>query len=181
MLRQGDLALFLDSNGGNIQNINGEPVMDGGIETVAILSLFGTQEKEVWFNEYLNGSEKYTAEFYSFMVANSITLKNLLTAQEYALRDLQWLKDDGIADEIVVELTTFGKNRVNMTIGIYADGNTVFENTYEVNWGYQIDDPAHNRIETEPDKVYDKFTRKTSVSDIRITDSGDTRIVDSYY
>lgn len=146
MLRQGDLAIFIDDNGGNIQNINGEPLMDGGIETSAILSLFGTNDPDTWLNEYLTGSEKYTAEFYAFMQANPITLKNLLTAQEFALRDLQWLKDDGVADEIIVEITTFEKNRINMTIGIYANKETILENTYQVNWGYQIDDPVHNRI-----------------------------------
>jgi len=144
--RTGDIYIYNTNSGGTIQVINGEPEMDGGFESAAYLSLFGNNGSDFWGNEYATESQKLKGQFIGFIESAPITLININRAQDLALLDLQWFIDDGIADTIGAEITEDGKNRIELTVDMQLDGNTVFENTYQINWQLQKDDPATGRI-----------------------------------
>ena len=145
-LRTGDIAIYNDDSGGNIQVINGEPVMDGGFESAVYITLFGSDGTNFWMNEYLTESEKIKSEFMGFMEGSPLTLLNINRSQELAQSDLKWFIDEGIADTIDVVVEAVGKNRVNITITIRANHETLFENTYQINWGFQENNAATGRI-----------------------------------
>ena len=145
-LREGDIAIFNTDSGGNIQVINGEPVMDGGFESAVYITLFGNNGDNLWMNEYFTEDEKIESAFMGFMEASPITLSNINRAQELALSDLQWFINVGIADTITVVIDAVTKNRVDVTITILTNVEELFKNIYEVNWGFQENDSATGRI-----------------------------------
>ena len=125
---------------------NIEPVMDGGFESAVYITLFGNNGDNFWMNEYFTEDEKIESAFMGFMEASPITLSNINRAQELALSDLQWFINVGIADTITVVIDAVTKNRVDVTVTILANGEELFKNIYEVNWGFQENDPATGRI-----------------------------------
>lgn len=125
---------------------NIEPVMDGGFESAVYITLFGNNGDNLWMNEYLTEDEKIESAFMGFMEASPITLSNINRAQELALSDLQWFINVGIADTITVVIDAVTKNRVDVTVTILTNGEELFKNIYEVNWGFQENDPATGRI-----------------------------------
>ena len=157
-LRQGDLFLFQTNDGGEISVKNGEPVMDGGLQTAMYLSLFGDfidekikskleiAKKEWWGNEYLDEVEQLKSEFYSFIKGKPKSVQNILKAEELAKKDLQWFIDTDIADEIVVDITSNDIQKIIMDVKILADGETIEENEFEINWGFEKNDPANARV-----------------------------------
>ncbi len=144
-LREGDIAIFQVDSGGTIQVLNGEPEMDGGLESAVYLSLFGNDSSDYWANEYFTEDQKLTGFFIGFMLANPKTIATLNQAEEFALQDLQWFINSGIADTVDVTITSPSRQRIDLTVELKIDGDTLFQNTFQVNWGFQINDPAHNR------------------------------------
>lgn len=145
-LRQGDIFIFHTNSGGEIQVINGEPEMDGGFESAVYLSLFGNDSSELWMNEYFSESQKLTGKFIGFILVNAKTISTLNQAEEFARQDLQWFISDGIADTIDLTLISTDRQRIDLTVEIFTDGDTVFKNTFQVNWGFQLDNSAHERL-----------------------------------
>ena len=145
-LREGDIFLFNQDSGGTIQVTNGEPLMDGGFESAVYLSLFGNNNSPWWSNEYLELSEQLQGEFIGFIEGNAKSISNLNRAQEFALNDLQWFKVEGIADTITVEVVSVDRQRVDLNVELFANGDLIFENTFEINWGFQLGDPASARV-----------------------------------
>jgi phage gp46-like protein len=145
-LRQGDVYIFNDTSGGNIQVINGEPEMDGGFESAVFITLFGNNGSSFWMNEYLTEDEKIKSEFMGFVEAAPITLTNINRAKELARSDLQWFINVGIADTIEIEIDAETRNRIDMDVIMLEDSVVIFKNTYQVNWGYQENDPAGGRL-----------------------------------
>lgn len=144
--RQGDLYLFPTEQGGNIKITDGEPVMDQGLETAVYISLLG-DDGTGWFgNEYLNNAQKITSQFAQFIQSNALTSASILTAEEKALQDLQWMLDEGISDDNNVTISIIDRNRVNVLVEIYADGNRISVNEFQLNWFAQKDNPASGRI-----------------------------------
>lgn len=146
ILRQGDLYIYLTPDGAEIEVNNGEPVMDGGFESAVLLSLFESAEKDHWMNEYMSEDEKIRGNFYSFIKSSPKNKNTMRKAEELAKLDLQWFIDSGTADEIEVEITSKSHIRIDMEINILADGNTIFNRVYGINWLYQMNDPASGRI-----------------------------------
>jgi phage gp46-like protein len=167
-LREGDVFIFNTNEGGSIQVINGEPEMDGGMESAVYLSLFGNDGSDFWMNEYLTQSEKLTGSFIGFIIANAKTITTLNKAEEFARNDLQWFLSDGIADKINISISSISRNIINLSVEIQADGETVFEKIYQINWGFQLNNPASERIIDTIDEV-EKID--TSVFDTAIFDN----------
>ena len=97
-LRQGDVLLFSTGDGGNIEIINGEPTMDGGFESAVYMSLFQSDGKPHWMEEYQEENEKTRSEFHNFIKGNLKTVGNLNRAVVLAEKDLDWFITSGIAD-----------------------------------------------------------------------------------
>ena len=125
---------------------NIEPVMDGGFESAAEITLEGGDGTNFWMNEYLTEDEKIKSAFMGFIQGNPLNLLNINRAQELALSDFQWFINVGIADTIDIVVEAVSKNRVDVTVTILANGEELFKNTFQVNWGFQENDPATGRI-----------------------------------
>ena len=145
-LRQGDIAIYQTPDGGDISIINGEPVMDGGFESAAYLSLFGGGESSHWSEEYQGESEKLTSRFYNFIIGNPKSVTNLNKAEELAKQDLNWFLKDGIADTLNLSITSTDKSRIQLSYELLLDGVTLAKNLFNINWGYEESLPAHGRI-----------------------------------
>lgn len=145
-LRQGDIALYHTPDGGEMTIINGEPVMDAGFETATYLSLFGGDGESHWMHEYQSESEKVYGKFYNFIRGNTKTVANLNKAEDLAKQDLQWFIDDGIADTIIVSITSLSANDIELESQLLLNCETLSENKFKINWGYQKDYPAHERV-----------------------------------
>jgi len=146
ILRQGDIYIYLTEDGAEISVINGEPVMDGGFESAVLISLFANENKDHWMNEYMSENEKMKGNFYSFIKNTAKTLTTMRKAEELAKLDLQWLIDTGAADDVQITIISESPVRINMEVNILANGNTIFNRIYGVNWLYQKNDPASGRI-----------------------------------
>ena len=145
-LREGDIFIFNTNPGGTIQVINGEPLMDGGFESAVYLSLFGNDNSPWWANEYLEESQQLDGAFIGFISGSPKSIDNLNRARQFALNDLQWFKDEGIADTIDVSVVSLDRQRIELTAELFANGELILQNTFEVNWGLQLNDPASERI-----------------------------------
>jgi phage gp46-like protein len=75
------------------------------------------------------------SRFQAIMTGLPMTVKNIREAETAAETDLQWFKDEKIADEITATIKCTGKHEFNLTIEILKDARTVFENTYALQWG----------------------------------------------
>jgi phage gp46-like protein len=144
--RKGDLYLYDTENGGEISIRNGEPVMDGGMESAVYLSLFGSDNSEHWMNEYLIGSEKVEGRFFSFIKGTGKTADTMKRAQKIAEMDLLWFVKDGIADEVTVDLSSINTIHILLTVNIMKDKNTLHNSKYELNWISEATNPARGRI-----------------------------------
>jgi len=137
-LRQGDISLYATKDGGEIKVFNGEPVMDGGFRNAVYLSLFGHDTNlPLWMSEYMKKSEVLGGKFYTFMKGNAKSANNILKAEGLALQDLQWFLDDSVADKINVEIFSVDIIDIILKIEILANGETIFENKYQINWSLQ--------------------------------------------
>jgi len=146
ILRQGDIYIYLTEDGAEISVINGEPVMDGGFESAVLISLFANENKDHWMNEYMSENEKMKGNFYSFIKNTAKTLTTMRKAEELAKLDLQWLIDTGAADDVQITIISESPIRINMEVNVLANGNTILNRIYGVNWLYQKNDPASGRI-----------------------------------
>lgn len=145
-LRQGDIALSQTEDGGNISVINGEPVMDGGYQTAIEISLEGSDAEPHWSEEYQSESEKTRSEFFNFIKSSPKTSANINLAEEKARNDLQWFISDGIADTIIIDITSIDIVRINVSIEILLNGETLSKNEYKTNWEFEQNDPAGERV-----------------------------------
>lgn len=145
-LRQGDIALHHTEDDGEITIINGEPVMDGGFETAGYLSIFGSDGNPHWMQEYQTESEKIFSKCYNFIKGNPKTASNINKAEDLAKQDLQWFIKDGIADTINVSITSNSRSDITLEYEILLNGETIDSNKFKINWGYQQDYPAHERV-----------------------------------
>lgn len=146
--RQGDLYLFsiLEGNG-NIRIVNGEPIMDQGFETPVYISIEGgTGNVEDWFgNDYLSEAQQIVSKSAEFREGSPLTSSSILTHDELVAQDLEWMITVGIADDIDIETTITGKNRIGMKVDILKDDDKVATIEWQLNWKAQRDNPANER------------------------------------
>ncbi len=117
--------------------------MSGGLETAALLSLFGGNEEDnglennplTWWGnlEEIDPVRQYRSDTQYLLQALPATTVNLLRIQDAAFRDLSWLVKNNIASDLIVEATMPGLNKIKLVITIQALGKEVnFE--YVENW-----------------------------------------------
>jgi phage gp46-like protein len=142
---EGDILLTGTEDGGDIRVENGLIVSDRSFATAVYLSLFGGNKvdagkgrtAETWWGNTLYGSsenEKVSSRFQSIMVGMPLTVKNIRAAETAALMDLQWVIDEGLADNVFVESKTTGRNQFHLKISLVKDRETLFSNDYAVLW-----------------------------------------------
>jgi phage gp46-like protein len=142
---EGELLLIETPDGGDCVLTDGLLNADRAFSTAVYISLFGgnkedsgkVKNKKTWWGNTLRGTpgnEKIVSRFQALTRSVPLTVKNIKDAEAAALLDLQWIKDEGIGDEIKATGTTERKNRFRLAIYISKAGATVFENGYGMLW-----------------------------------------------
>jgi phage gp46-like protein len=131
----GDVALVLGFDGGNIHYSGGQPVMDaGGLETAVNISLFtglGWWGNDLFRNE---PDRQIGADFEETVRPKVITNAYLRSVEDAALSALQWMLNINAAKSVSVAATWPELNKVNITILITKLDDDIVNLKYNLNW-----------------------------------------------
>lgn len=127
-----DVRLFQTENGGEIEIVNGQFVMNDGLETAAYLSLFGGNEEDSgltatdslqwWANAWeQDPADKFRSETQFLLRSLPATSGNLRRVEDAANRDLSWLVDRKLARSVEVTASIPKLNTISLRIVIVID------------------------------------------------------------
>lgn len=143
MTQQGDVRLFQTDDGGEITVANGLVEMDGGLETMAYLSLFGGNANDpggddatnTWWANIAEADPafQYRSETQNLLQGLAVSPQNLLRIEDAADRDLAWMVEKGVASSVVVVASVIGLNTVRIKVTIQAEGQES-EFVFAENW-----------------------------------------------
>lgn len=133
MITEGDVWLQHTDDGGDIEFIAGQPVMDRGFGTAVYISLFSG---DWWGNAISEQDEKLDSELKSLYERN-LDNRTRLDAEEYARKSLEWMKRLGIAMDVKVEASLPAVGWLGLSITITQPEGTVTQMRYQVNWSAQ--------------------------------------------
>ena len=68
-----------------------------------------------------------------------LSVKNIRKAETAAVLDLEWLKSDGVADEIIADGKTKGKNTFMLKVEVKSKGQQLYQKEFALLWGHGID------------------------------------------
>ena len=138
---QGDPKLYLTKDGANLKYIEGQPVMDKGLENLAFISLL----TEEWAgNDLFDDVNQKIGSDFEESTRQPITLQNLIDNQDAALKALK----NPAFNNVGVEVLNPNGYRRNITIRLEPPGQDVGTLTLTkngLNWIAQSADPAHRR------------------------------------
>ena len=141
---EGDVLLFNTQDGGNIEFINGQPLMTGGFETMIYLLLFGgnveddglSGNKKTWWGniDETNPSHRYISRFQNLMRGIPLISSNLRRLEEAALADLEVFKTEKIAAEVTAVASIPALNTLLLVINVNSAQGENTEVKYLINW-----------------------------------------------
>lgn len=145
----GDIGLFNNKSHGEFSVTGGQPKMDQGLETSVFISLYSGAKNVYWANFLdVNPSFHYGGEFEQLSEELNITPENVLRLIEAVKNDLEWMKTEDIASNIVVTAEIIGSKDVNFEISIFRPGEVTPEIVnFDNNWIGQFENPAHVGLE----------------------------------
>ena len=129
-----DVRLYQkDGDGGEIDFVNGQAVMDDGLETAAFLSMFGGNDddsgldgdkpRQWWANfEEPDAVKRHRSE--TQFLLNSIALipANLRRVEDAANADLAWMVETGLAGFVSAAATMPALNTIKLQLKIEVQG-----------------------------------------------------------
>lgn len=146
----GDVLLIETPDGGDIVLESGlvKPCKD--FSTAVYLSLFGGNEDDAgtvknrctWWANTLKEtpeSEKMISRFQAVIAGLPLSVKNIRKAETAAVLDLEWLKNEGVADEIIADGKTKGKNTFILKVEVKSKGQQLYQKEFALLWGHGID------------------------------------------
>lgn len=123
-----DVLLRLAPDGGDITVDNGLVLMSDGLETAALLSLFGGNEQDPgnadssqqwWGNlDQTTPARTYRSETQYLLRSLPAVPANLRRIEEAASRDLAWMLESEVATSITVAASIPALNRVRLDVSI---------------------------------------------------------------
>lgn len=135
-----DVRLFNTVDGGDIAVSNGQVEVDGGLETMAYLCLFGgnldddgaAQNLKSWWGN-IGEADPYRSQFQYLLNKIPTTSANLQRLQRAAEADLAIFRTARIVSEITVEVSVPRLGWVRVIIELVAEGE---EQSFEFteNW-----------------------------------------------
>lgn len=141
--QQGDVLLYQQHGGGEIDVSAGLISMSGGLETSAYLSLFGGNtdddgRKDSKFGWWGNADETNPIRHYVSLTQNLLkalpaTSANLRRIEDAALTDLKWMTETGVASDVTAAASLTGINRIQLDISINSD-DSISQFTFIQNW-----------------------------------------------
>lgn len=143
---QGDPAIKITENGSTMKFINGQPIMDQGLENAFIISLF---TKPGWWGNALlkKDTQKIGSDFEE--VRTVIDVQTINDYRSAAQRATDWAKEVNLASEIDVTVTNPSIDRIKTQINVKPPGSDIREFLFfknGLNWLSQAINPAHERF-----------------------------------
>ncbi len=142
----GEPRVFLGADGADMTFIDGQPIMDAGLENAVLISLF---TKPGWYGNifFVDVNQKIGSD-YEIVTKEAITISSLNRTKQSADLALKPLLNTGIASEIIVDVTNPTSQKVDTRILVKPPGN---ENNELIltknagNWISQTLNPAHRK------------------------------------
>ncbi len=136
-----DVRLYQkDGDGGEIDCVNGQIVLDDGLETSVYLSWFGGNDddsgldadrpRQWWANtEERDATKRYRSELQYLLRTLPLVPSNLRRFEDAAVLDLAWMTDSGLASFVSVAASMPALNTVKLTAKIEIQGR-IFEKAF---------------------------------------------------
>lgn len=140
----GDLKLFLDEDGAYCRWVNGQPIMDRGLENSVLIALL-TKNDDYWGNYLETDEHEKLGSLFTDIIGQPITLDTFNTARTNAEKDLQFLTKMKIANAVNMKIQSPTYNSIEAVIRIISpqsETELVLSNMGDV-WKYQLIDPAY--------------------------------------
>ena len=146
----GDVLLIETPDGGDIVLENGAVKPCKDFSTAVYLSLFGgnkddagtVKNRYTWWANTLKETpedEKIVSRFQAIITGLPLSIKNIRKAETAAALDLEWLKSEGVADEIIADGKTKGKDSFVLRVQIKNKGQKLYEKEFALLWEHGID------------------------------------------
>ena len=138
-----NVLMFQTPDDGEVEFVDGQPTVSGGLDTMAYLCLFGgnigddgreSNPRNWWGNLSENLPERqYRSETQTLLFELAAVPANLLRLRDAATRDLSAMIDAGIVSGVSVDVTMPGLNRVAFSIQLTGEEGTT-ELQFVENW-----------------------------------------------
>lgn len=120
-LYQGDPKIFIGAEGAYLKFINGQPIMDAGLENYVIIKLFTRRrsktDRKPWVgNLVFDDQAQHIGSDFEAGFDGPITIGLLEAQEKQAKKALQSMIDDNLASDIEVTLTNPTGYRIDMTV-----------------------------------------------------------------
>lgn len=133
-----------ESDGGEIEYLNGLATTEDGLETAVYLSLFGGNEEDgggqtdepvqFWGNLIEDDESRILrSRFQNLVDGLPATTGNLARLKDAAEQDLAWLTAEGFAQSVEVTLSVPQLHRLSVTVAADVDGRR-YSYTFLRNW-----------------------------------------------
>lgn len=131
----GDVKLISTEDGGDILFVDGQPEMDPGLSTAAFISAF---TDEGWWGNAISDPAEQIGSKLETLFLRTLTPQAMLDGEGYLRDALQWMIDQGIADDVVVssDIPAVGQLRLKAAISQPGIDDPV-EQRYILNWEAQ--------------------------------------------
>lgn len=141
---QGDPRLILDVDGSRLQFTGGQPLLDPGVENLALISLF-TSRGWPGNDLFADPNQQIGSDFES-AARQPITIQSLNDIRDAAEKAL----DNPAFGKITVDVSNPTGSRIDVKIVIEppgADLMTLLLTKHSLNWQLQATSPAYRRIQ----------------------------------
>lgn len=125
--------LYVKIDGNLVLDNDGQPKLDGGLETAVYLALFAPPAW--WGNSYLSDEARLQSRF-STLFRSALSNQTRLNAEVYAREALAWLSDVG-AQSVTVAATIADAQTLQVLVEVVGPGGDLTKLRYGVNWTNQ--------------------------------------------
>lgn len=144
----GDIAVKITESGAKMKFINGQPVMDQGLENSVIISLF---TKEGYWGNILESeqSKKIGSKVEKQALEPIVNLQSVNDMTDAIDKALSWMTESKLAQSYDIEVLNPSSNNIKAAIKIYPpgrDSQTLLFLKNGLNWIGQAVNPANERM-----------------------------------
>ena len=140
---QGDPKIIIEEDGAELKFVAGQPVMDQGLENLAIISLL---TRPGWVgNDLFDDADQKIGSDYEDSANSAITLSSINKITDAVEKAL----DNDAFGKTTIDVSNPVSNRIKTNILIDPPGNDIFELVISrngLNWQAQKINPASERI-----------------------------------
>ena len=146
----GDPAVTITPDGAKMKFINGQPVVDQGLENAVLISLF--TRRGYWGNSLISEeSKKIGSDVEVTALEPIVSIQSVNNMTDAIDRALKWMTDTKLSQNNEITVTNPSSNNLRATIKITPpgrDSQTLLFLKNGLNWIGQALNPAHTRMKS---------------------------------